>query len=79
MMLMEHQNFNQSVAAEIRAAMARKRISQSLLATMLGWNQSQLSKRLQSRIAFSTDELEQIAYQLGVPLEELTSPRAAAS
>lgn len=79
MMPMENQNLNESVSAEIRAEMARQRLTQRQLALSLGWTQPQLSKRLLSKIAFSTDELERIARLLGIPVHELTSPRAAAS
>lgn len=54
------------VAAEVRANMARARMTQTDLALALGLTQSAVSKRLRGKIAFSVDELEKIADVLGV-------------
>lgn len=54
------------VAAEVRANMARARMTQTDLADVLGLTQSVVSKRLRGKIAFSVDELEKVADALGV-------------
>ena len=54
------------VADEVRANMARARMTQTDLAGVLGLTQSAVSKRLRGKIAFSVDELEMVAGALGV-------------
>lgn len=56
----------ETVAAEVRAYMARARINQTELASALGLTQSSVSKRLRGVVAFNTDELQSIAALLGV-------------
>lgn len=69
--------YNESVAAEVRAEMARQRMTQRTLAARLGWDQRMLSRRLTSGVPFSTRDIEQLADALAIPLSALTSPRAA--
>jgi transcriptional regulator with XRE-family HTH domain len=61
----------EAVAAEVRAATARYRMSQSKIAKALGISQPALSRRYSGVIAFDTDELFGIAKLLNVPLSEL--------
>lgn len=56
------------VAAEIRAEMARQRMTQVRLSEALGLSQPQVAKRLKGEIAFDTTELETVARTLGVPV-----------
>lgn len=56
-----------TVGANVRAEMARHRITQDQLATALGISQPQVSKRLLGEIAFDVDELEIASRLLGVP------------
>jgi transcriptional regulator with XRE-family HTH domain len=63
--------YNENVAAEVRAVMARQRRSQTDLASALGWSQPFLSRRLTGETAFNTDEIEQLAEILGVPISQL--------
>lgn len=58
--------------ANVRAEMARKKVSQTELATHLGLSQTSVSARLGGRIAFDINELHAIASFLGVPLSALT-------
>lgn len=67
----------QRTAANVRAEMARKRISQTKLAESLGWSQGAVSRRLSGRVALDLDELERIADQLGVTISELIVEVAA--
>lgn len=54
------------VAGEVRAAMARANVTQQALANSLGVSAGTLSERLAGRRPFTTDELEQVGYALGV-------------
>lgn len=58
----------ESIAAEVRAQMARHRRSGRSVALEIGWNQAYLSRRLTGEIAFNTDELVAIAEVLDVPV-----------
>ena len=68
-------SFNEHVGNEIRAEMARRRLSQTDLASALGWTQVALSRRLTSAVALSTDEIEHIAEVLHVPVDQLVTVR----
>lgn len=57
--------------ANIRAEMARRGITQTMLAKHLGVAQAQVSKRLRGTIAFDINELCAIAQFLDVPLDVL--------
>lgn len=62
------------IAAEVRAEMARQRLSQQSLAVHLGWPQPRLSRRLTSgktSVPFTVDELSAVADALGVPVTTL--------
>lgn len=61
------------VAANIRAELARKGISQAELAASLNKSQPTVSRRLLGRVPFSVDELDIIAAILDVPMAELVA------
>jgi transcriptional regulator with XRE-family HTH domain len=61
----------EAVAAEVRAATARKRASQSKIAKALGMSQQALSRRYTGEIAFDINELFGIAKYLDVPVSDL--------
>ena len=65
---------NAHVSAEIRAEMARQRLSQKELARRLGWSRAALSRRLTGGTSWSIDEADKIAELLGVRLRELVGP-----
>lgn len=69
-------SFNDLVSEEVRAEMARQRISQHKLAAACGWTQAYLARRLTGRVTFSTNDLEAIAAALGVPLTQITGAMA---
>ena len=72
-------SYNESVTAEIRAELGRRRMSGRQLAAALGWSQQHLSRRMTGAVPWSTDEIEHAAEALGVPLAELVSPNSQAS
>lgn len=60
-----------TVASEIRAEMARQRVTQRQLGEALGIHQTQVARRLRGDIAFNTVELEKTAEFLRVPITRL--------
>lgn len=65
------------VAAEVRAAMGRHRVTQAALAEKIGVSRATLSERVSGARAFTTDELVVICEVLG--LDFLTLFSAATS
>jgi transcriptional regulator with XRE-family HTH domain len=68
---------HQAVAAEVRAEMARKKVSQQEVARRLGVAQQTISRRITGEIPFDVAELAKIAEILGVPLSHFVLERAA--
>lgn len=58
------------VAAEVRAEMARQRMSQVKLAELLGVAQQTISRRIVGEVAFDITELVEIARLLDVPVAQ---------
>jgi transcriptional regulator with XRE-family HTH domain len=67
---------NQFAAAEVRAELARQRISQRDLAARLDppQNQMYLQRRLSGRVGFDVDDLAAIAAALAVPVTQFLPP-----
>jgi transcriptional regulator with XRE-family HTH domain len=59
------------VATEIRAAMARKRVTQTALAALIGMPVYSLARRLSNQAPLTVDELAAIAAALDVPVADL--------
>lgn len=59
-------NTRENVAAEIRAAMGRNRVTQTALADKITMSRASLSASLNGLRAFDTDELAEIGAALGV-------------
>lgn len=64
---------------EVRAAMARHKVSQVALAKALPLSQAALSRRLCGRVSFSLHEVEAIARVLHLRPSELLSPAFTAT
>jgi hypothetical protein len=58
---------HQWVAAEVRAEMARQRVSQQTLAGAVGISQAAISRRITGEVPFDVTELARVAEVLGVP------------
>jgi transcriptional regulator with XRE-family HTH domain len=58
-----------SVAAEVRAELARQRRTQRDLAEAIGLSQQAASRRLCGEVPFDIAELAKVAKLLGVPIE----------
>lgn len=67
----------QRTAANVRAEMARKRITQIKLAESVGWSQGAVSRRLSGRVPFNIEELARVAEILGVTVADLVAEVAA--
>ena len=63
------------VAGELRATLARKRISAAELARRLGWSQTYMARRVDGRAAIDMDDLEAIANVLQMPVTALLPAR----
>ena len=57
--------------------MARKGLKQWQLAVLLDWSPMMLSRRMRGQISWSTDDIEQLARVLEVPIHELAAPKAS--
>jgi transcriptional regulator with XRE-family HTH domain len=66
------------VAAEVRAAIARKQVTQRDFAAAVGLTQSGVSRRLSGRTDFTIPELTAAANFLGVELTSLLTAPALA-
>ena len=62
-----------TVAANVRAEMARQKKRQTDLGEALGLTQGAVSKRLSGAVALDVNELGVIAEFLGVPVERLVA------
>lgn len=62
---------NEGIAEEIRALLARRRLSASDLARMTGLTQRAISRRLTGEKVIDADDLERIAAVLGVDIIDL--------
>lgn len=71
--------YARDVAAEVRAEMARQRVSQTALAEKLDVSQAYVSRRLAGDVAFDVAELDDVARILGVPVEQFVAASTASS
>jgi transcriptional regulator with XRE-family HTH domain len=62
------------IAAEIRAELARARVTQSALAEQLGVSRAWVSRRLSGEVPLSVGDVAAIAAQLGVSFTTLAAP-----
>lgn len=67
------------IASEVRAEMARARVTQRQMAEWLDLSQTQVSERLNGEIEFRPSELEKIASRLDVPVTKFFPAPARAA
>lgn len=68
-----------SVAAEVRAQLARRQLTGSALAAAIGKSEMYVSRRLRSDVPFDLVDIEQVAGFLGVDvLDLMPAPERAA-
>lgn len=70
---------NATVAANIRAELGYADIKQSVLAAALGQNEMWLSRRLNSKNPFTTNEVQAIADYFGIEVGDLFQRRSRAT
>src|SRR5258708_26773856 len=63
------------VAAEVRAHLARQRLSGRQAAFALGWKQPYIARRLSGEIPFDVNDLAAIASLLSLPVSEFFDTR----
>lgn len=68
------QSLNSQIVAEIRAELARAKITQAEFAPRCGLTASSFSRRMSCEIPWNTDELEKVAKELGLAIDQLTNP-----
>lgn len=59
------------VHERIRVSLAKKNLKQTDLAQRLGWSETMISRRIRGLIPISTDDLDEIAQALEIPVDEL--------
>lgn len=65
------QNLQEQIAEEVRALLARRRISGRQITKELGWSSAYLSRRLNGWTAFTISDLEALASLLDIPVTRL--------
>ena len=75
---MATRNVAEHVGANVRAEMARRRISQTSIADEVGMTQSAISRRLRGVTPFDVSTLALVAACLNVPVASLIDDPAAA-
>lgn len=76
---MTEQTFDDLIRTEIRAEMARQRISQRQLAARLHWSPTTLHRRLSGTSPLGAEHLFQIAKALKVTVSDLGYPLVTTS
>lgn len=71
------QTFGELVAAEVRAMMARRRVTGEVVAAKLGKSRAYVSRRLHGETCLDLDDLATVADALGVSIESLVAPAIA--
>ena len=71
MIEIEAATLDQKIAEELRALLARRRMSARQLAADLGWGHMYLQRRMLGRVPFSMSDLYQLTKALKVPLQSL--------
>lgn len=72
--MIEPESLNTQVVTEIRVELARQNMQQSTLAKLCGLTPSSFSRRMTGEIPFTTNEVERIARELGLKLDQLMRP-----
>ena len=70
---------NASIAANVRAELARGNHSRAGIAHLLGVSRMGVHRRLSGETPFRADELVKVADHIGVPVSELVGEAQAAS
>lgn len=74
---MQRPTTREEIAANVRAAMAYRRVEQAEIAGVIGKSTASVSERVTGKTNFRVDELQLIAAHLEVPLDQLLAPAEA--
>lgn len=69
----------EEIAANVRAAAARRRVEQAAIAELINRSPAAVSDRMNGKTNFRIDELQAIAGYLEVTLDSLLAPAEAAA
>lgn len=75
---METRTYNERVAAEVRASIARKGVSQTIVAERARMSNASLSRKLRGQYPFAVDELLAIAPLLDTTASSILAAAEAA-
>lgn len=64
----DYSNHRASTSSSVRAEVARRGLSQSEIAAILGISQAAVSRRLSGKVDFAASQLSTLAEQLDVPV-----------
>lgn len=67
------------VAANVRAEVGRRQLTQASVAVILGKSQQSVSKKMRGSIPFDLEELDALASALSVPVEQFLATTAGAA
>ncbi|WP_460787051.1 helix-turn-helix domain-containing protein [Nocardioides maradonensis] len=67
----------EQIAENVRAAKARRRVTDAAIAEATGLSRSGVNERINGNANFRIDELQKVAAFLEVPLEQLLAPTPA--
>ena len=59
------------IAEEVRALLARRRVTGRQISDRLGWSPAYLSRRLNGQTAFRISDLEELTSMLNIPVTRL--------
>lgn len=74
---MQSPPLHETVAAEVRAELARRKVSQTQIAMLLGISQAGVSRRLLGQTPMDVNEVAAIAEFLDIPVSALFPERVA--
>lgn len=74
---MQSTPLHETVAAEVRAELARRKVSQTQIAMLLGISQAGVSRRLLGQTPMDVNEIAAIAEFLDIPVAALFPERVA--
>lgn len=67
-------SLNDTITTSIRVELARTGTTHAEFARQMGWHPMFFSRRMNGSVAFTTDEIDTIARELGIDRQQLISP-----
>lgn len=69
----EQRTLNDAITSEIRSELGRRNLSHADFAKSCGWGKQYFHRRMTGQVPWSTDELELIAKNLELSVDQLTT------